>query len=154
MVAEWASSKGCSTPAYANDGSVIRDWSHLLLSRGEFKAALEETPLAACAELPETVTQYVYDHSDLNRVPYEDVIASLGLLPDMQLLQVGYSAACAAHPACHHASSSADPYIQRTSRGTHVLLSCWQHERTRLCQQTVCWSARCAQLPPSGIRRP
>jgi hypothetical protein len=88
MVEEWASSRGCPSPAYANDGSVIRDWSHLLLSRGEFKGALEATPLAACADLPEVVTQYVYEHSDLNRVPYEDVIASLGMMPDVQIQQV------------------------------------------------------------------
>ena len=88
MVEDWAASQGCAKPAYASDGSTIRDWSHLLLSRGEFKAALEATPLSACAGLAETVTHYVYEHSDLNRVPYEDIVASLQLLPDMEIMQV------------------------------------------------------------------
>ena len=92
MIKEWAAASGCTKPAYANDGSVIADWSHLLLSRGEFKAALEATTLAACAGLTETVTQYVYEHSDLNRVPYEDVVTSVKLLRDVDILQVRQSA--------------------------------------------------------------
>jgi len=89
MVEEWAAANGCTEkPAYANDGSVIADWSHLLLSRGEFRAALEATPLGACAGLPETVMQYVYEHSDLNRVPYEDVVTGVKLLRDVEILQV------------------------------------------------------------------
>lgn len=92
MVEEWAAAIGCAKPAYVNDGSVIRDWSHLLLSRGEFKAALEATSLAACAGLSEVVTHYVYDHSDLNRTPYEDIVASLERLHDVDIVQVRHSA--------------------------------------------------------------
>jgi len=96
MVEEWAAANGCTEKlTYANDGSVIADWSHLLLSRGEFKAALEGTSLGLCAGLPETVTQYVFEHSDLNRVPYEDVVTGVKLLRDMEILQVRLAALAA-----------------------------------------------------------
>ena len=90
MIDEWAEMIGCSKPwpNYRNDGSTIADWSHLLLSRSEFEAALRESDLHSCAGLPEHVTSYVYDSEDLNRFAYEDIITELRGITDVELVRV------------------------------------------------------------------
>lgn len=54
-------------------------------------AKLRASDLQSCAGLPEHVTHYVYDGTDLNRVAYEDIIEGLQAITDIDIVKVCHS---------------------------------------------------------------
>lgn len=64
-------SRGLKPSFYKNDGQIIKDWSHLLLSKNEMFEYL--LPRLKSRELVQDIVEYMYVSKDLNRLFFDEV---------------------------------------------------------------------------------